>query len=227
MRVWTLAEAILAGGVAPALMLSGCAPQGEVASTGASDSHAAHGPVTALPAVGGPLPTGASIAAMSDQYTQPRHGPTAATGASAWVVPAPPPAFVVSTPLPAADPPAPPPAAVANRQPAAPTAPAAPIPAAARPGSAATAPAAPAASVDLTQGRQLFAQYACGGCHILADGGGSGGIGPSLDNNPLLTHDYVVGAISEGRGTMPAFRDQMSAEEIATLAAYIVAVARK
>jgi mono/diheme cytochrome c family protein len=61
----------------------------------------------------------------------------------------------------------------------------------------------------------------------LADGGGAGGIGPSLDNNPRLTTDYVAGAISEGRGAMPAFRDQMSASEIATLAAYVVQVSRK
>jgi mono/diheme cytochrome c family protein len=149
---------------------------------------------------------------MADQYAHPRRGP-AATGASSWVDPAPVPAFVVSTPLPPADPPAPPPVAVANRQPApAPTAAAAP---------------APAASVDLSRGRQLFSQYGCGSCHILADGGGTGGIGPSLDDNPRLTGDYVLGAITEGRGTMPAFRDQMSADEIATLAGYIVEVSRK
>ena len=88
-------------------------------------------------------------------------------------------------------------------------------------------PAAPAASVDLAKGRELFANYGCSGCHILADGGGSGAIGPSLDNNPRLTHDFVFGAISEGRGSMPAFRDQMTADEIATLAAYVVQVARK
>ena len=75
-------------------------------------------------------------------------------------------------------------------------------------------------------GKKLFIQ-ACGGCHTLADAGGTGGVGPSLDANPRLTHDYVVGAISEGRGAMPAFRDQMTADEIAALAAYIVQVARK
>ena len=60
-----------------------------------------------------------------------------------------------------------------------------------------------------------------------AAGGGAGGIGPSLDGNPRLTPDYVNGAVAEGRGAMPAFRDQMSAGEIATLAAYVVQASRK
>ena len=216
MRAWNMAG--LSG---VALALAACAPQGEVASTSEPDGRAIHR-TTQLPA-SGPLPTGASIGAMSDQYARPRLGPVSAAGASAWVSPAPAPAFQLSTPLPPADPPAPPPAAVANRQPTTP-APAVPGPAPARPQPAAPAPAA---SVDLAKGRQLFAQYGCGGCHTLADGNGSGGIGPSLDHNPRLTPDYVAGAVSEGRGAMPAFRDQMSASEIATLAAYVTQVSRK
>lgn len=217
MRVWTMAG--LAGAVL-ATMLAACAPQDDVASTTTPDGRAVHR-TTQLPA-SGPLPTGASIGGMSDQYARPRSGPVSAAGASAWVVPAPAPAFRITTPLPPADPPAPPPAAVANRQPA-------PAPAAAAPAPARAQQPAPAsaASVDLAKGRQLFTQYACGSCHVLADAGGSGGIGPSLDGNPRLTRDYVVGAVSEGRGAMPAFRDQMTAEEIATLSAYVVEAARK
>ncbi|HEU4649784.1 MAG TPA: cytochrome c [Croceibacterium sp.] len=159
---------------------------------------------------------------MSDQYARPRLGPTAAAGASSWVTPAPPPAYVVSTPLPPGDPPAPPLAAVANRQPDAP----APRPAA-PPAASPPAPSAPTANVDLAKGRQLFAAYGCAGCHVLADGAGTGGIGPSLDHNPRLTLDYVRGAIAEGRGAMPAFRDQLTAAEIATLSAYVVQAAAK
>lgn len=214
MRVW-----IMAGLGCTALALAACASQDEVASTSAADGRALHR-TTGLPA-SGPLPTGASIGAMSDQYARPRPGPVAAAGASAWVAPAPAPAFQISTPLAPADPPAPPPAAVANRQPASP-APAAPLRAPAQP-AATPAPA----GVDLAKGRELFAQFGCGGCHALADAGGAGGIGPSLDNNPRLTPDYTAGAIGEGRGAMPAFRDQMSPAEIATLAAYIAAVSRK
>lgn len=202
------------------LALAGCVSQGEVASTEARPAARAGQAAQPLPAAG-PLLTGASIAAMADQYARPRLGPTPGAGASAWVAPGPPPAFVVSTPLPPAAPPAPPPAAVANRQPSTP-APAAPAAAAAP-----AAPAVEAANVDVANGRALFTQYSCGSCHVLADAGGSGGIGPSLDANPRLTREFTIGAISEGRGGMPAFRDVMSAEEIATLADYIVQVSRK
>ncbi len=212
------------GGALLVLALAACAQQTEIAGTSEPDGRAIHRTVQ-LPA-SGPLPTGASIGAMSDQYARPRLGAVPAAGASAWVSPAPPPAFEISTPLPPADPPAPLPAAVANRQPASP-APAALPSAPARAQPATPPPAAATASVDLAQGRQLFSQYGCGGCHTLADAGGAGGIGPSLDHNPRLTPDYVAGAISEGRGAMPAFRDQMSASEIATLAAYVVQVSRK
>lgn len=221
MRAWNMARL---GGAALALALAGCAPQQEAASTTPPDGRAIHR-TTALPA-SGPLPTGASIGGMSDQYARPRPGPVPAAGASAWVVPGPAPAFEISTPLPPAAPPAPPPAAVANRQPASP-APAAPTPVPAAPPPAAAAQPAAAASVDLAKGRQLFAQYGCGGCHVLADADGTGGIGPALDHHPRLTADFVAGAVSEGRGAMPAFRDQMSASEIATLAAYVAQVARK
>jgi mono/diheme cytochrome c family protein len=222
-----MAQAGLLGGAALALAVAACAPREEVASADSSASHGAHLSADAPLPAGAPLPTGASIASMSDQYAHPRRGPASAAGASSWVSPAPPAAFVISTPLPPGDPPPPPPAAVANRQPAAPAAPASDI---VRPGAAtpaAPAPAAPPARVDLSRGRQLFAQYACGACHILGDAGGSGAVGPSLDTNPRLTRDYVLGAITEGRGAMPSFAGQMSAEEIATLSAYIAGVSRK
>jgi mono/diheme cytochrome c family protein len=224
----TMARAGLGGCGALALTLAGCAPADDPAS--ASGGHTADQTAVVAHPAGAPLPTGASITAMSDQYTHPRLGTTAATGASSWVSPAPPPAFVVSTPLPPGDPPAPPPAAVANRQPEPRPAPAAAATESARPAAPAAAPpapAAPATSVDVAKGRQLFANYGCTGCHVLADGGGSGAIGPSLDHNPRLSQDYVRGAIAEGRGAMPAFRDQLSADEIATLAAYVVQAARK
>ena len=214
-----------AGCLGAAFALAACAPQDSLASAEA-DGHAAHHEANGAPLpAGGLLPNGASIAAMADQYAHPRLGPASAAGASAWVRPGPPPAFTISAPLPPGDAPAPPPAAVANRQPA--PRPAPPTPAAAVAAPQPPAPAAPSATVDVAKGRQLFSQYGCGGCHTLADGGGSGGIGPSLDNNPRLTRDYVLGAVSEGRGSMPAFRDQMSADEIATLAAYVVQAARK
>jgi mono/diheme cytochrome c family protein len=180
---------------------------------------------------GGIVREGGTIASMADQYSRPRSGAVAAAGASAWVQPAPPPAYVATGPMPAPDAPAPPPAAVANRQPSTP----APAPAAdaanlARPEAA--APDAPAAAPPpdpavRTAGLKLFNDYSCSACHALADAKAAGSIGPSLDRNPRMTNDYVVDILTNGRGAMPAFAGQMTDQQIATLAEYIVQFSRK
>lgn len=165
---------------------------------------------------------------MAGQYSHPRAGRVAATGASAWVAPALAPAFVASGPLPPADPPAPPPAAVANRQPSSPAAPASDI---VRPEAAAEAPEPAAAASPnpavRTRGLALFNDYSCNACHALADARSAGGVGPALDGNPNLTKDYVISTVTTGRGAMPSFGGQMSDEDMAALADYIVQFARK
>jgi len=208
-----------------ALALAACT-RAEVASGGqaASGPQADRASVAAPPAPG-PVLTGASTWSMAEQYA-PGAGGTPATGASAWVEAPPPPAFVVPTPLPPAGAEAPPPAAVANRQPA----PSASAAEAVRPEAAAPAapPAAPAANPALrTRGLALFNEWSCGTCHVLANAGAAGAVGPSLDSNPRLTRDFAVDVITDGRGAMPGFGGLMSAEEIAALSDYIVAFARR
>lgn len=166
------------------------------------------------PAPGGVMRRGDSFAIMSEQYA-PRPGPYTATGASAWVRPAPAPAFVASGPALAADPPAPDPIEAAISRAATPAS------EVARPEAAAPEPAARAA------GLALFNTYSCGTCHAFADAGATGSIGPSLDRNPALTKAFAVDVITTGRGAMPSFAGQMTDAEIATLADYLVAYARK
>lgn len=184
----------------------------------------------------GAIRTGAQTSGMAAVYAAPRLGPVAAAGASAWLPPAPEPAFVLAAP-PTPVPSTPAPAAVANRQPAS-SAPAVPAPVDAsqivRPEAATpeAAPApAPAAAPSLSattreEGRKLFANYSCGTCHGFADAGAAGSIGPSLDN-PTLTQDYVHETIEKGRGAMPSFAGQMSEAELTTLASYIVGARRR
>jgi cytochrome c6 len=208
--------------VGTALGLAACA----TAPSGPTDARAA--PVAAAAgdaAPGGVVRQGNTFATMADQYTS-RAGPYAATGASAWVPTAPPPAFVATGPAPPADPPAPPPAAVANRQPAAP----APVPASevVRPEAAAAPAAAPAAPrrdpAVRTAGLALFNANTCSACHAFADAGATGSVGPSLDI-PLGV-DTIVNAVTEGRGAMPSFRGAMSDAEIRTLATYLASYRR-
>jgi cbb3-type cytochrome c oxidase subunit III len=68
--------------------------------------------------------------------------------------------------------------------------------------------------------KQVFVQN-CGGCHMLGDAGTTGNVGPNLDQlKPSL--DAAVTQITNGGGGMPAFKDQLSEDQIQALAEYVV-----
>ena len=91
-----------------------------------------------------------------------------------------------------------------------------------------TAPAAAAADpIKVGKGRDLFANYGCGGCHSLADAGATGHVGPAFDGDANLTQAFVVDRVTNGQGPMPAFGGQMSPEEIDAVATYVTTVAKK
>ncbi len=79
---------------------------------------------------------------------------------------------------------------------------------------------------DPVEGRELFAGSGCGGCHVLADAGATGNVGPSLDGNAGLTEELVTDRVANGLGAMPAFADRLSPEEIADVAAYVLESAK-
>ncbi len=78
------------------------------------------------------------------------------------------------------------------------------------------------AAGDAENGKQLFASSGCGGCHVLADAGAAGAVGPALDGNANLTEALVTDRITNGLGAMPAFADTLSEEEIQDLTAYVL-----
>ncbi|MEO6152952.1 MAG: cytochrome c [Croceibacterium sp.] len=206
-------------GILP-VALSGCTATSTMAPSQASA-------LTMPRSAPGEVRMGDTIATMADQYNRPHPGPPG-TGASSWVAASPSPAYVDTSPPPprAADPP--PLAAVANRQPAVtPPAERAEVtmangPAAPTPAPAARLQTAGLSAADMAKGRTLFGNNGCGGCHKLADAGGSGGIGPSFDGNAELTRELAISTIHEGRGAMPSFGGQIADADIRTLAAYIV-----
>jgi len=242
MRALTMT--ILGLGALPALALAACTANAPVAGY----------PVAVAPDANGgrAVYTGTAIAAMAPDYSRPHPG-IAGTGASTWVAPAPPPAYVDNSPGPAPVAEGPPSAAVRNRQPGASAAVAAsaddiPRPEAAAPtpaqaaatapnrragaaaaaaGPAAAGPARVASAADIAAGRKMFSDMGCGGCHTLADAGSGGGVGPGFDNNPRLSVDYVFETVHDGRGAMPSFAGQLSDAQIRTLARYLVQVAKK
>lgn len=86
----------------------------------------------------------------------------------------------------------------------------------------AAAEEAPLTEDQIAASRALFGQYGCSACHMFADGGGSGHIGPALDGNSGLSVDYVTQIVTNGQGAMPSFGGMVSDEELHDLARYIV-----
>jgi mono/diheme cytochrome c family protein len=77
-----------------------------------------------------------------------------------------------------------------------------------------------------TDGESIFGSAGCGSCHTLDAAGGSGTIGPNLDQSkPPLQR--AVRQITNGGGGMPPFKGQLTNKQIRELAAYVVRVAGK
>jgi mono/diheme cytochrome c family protein len=89
---------------------------------------------------------------------------------------------------------------------------------------AAQAQAASPAPAQLKKGEALFGTYGCGGCHTLQRAGAAGRVGPSLDGAANLDQAYIADRVTNGQGMMPPFGGQMSAGDVAAVAAYVLAV---
>ena len=72
-----------------------------------------------------------------------------------------------------------------------------------------------------TAGAALFSGKGCTGCHTLAAAHSNATVGPNLDQ---LKPDYraVTAQVTNGGGSMPAFKTQMTTQQIADVAAYVV-----
>jgi mono/diheme cytochrome c family protein len=82
-----------------------------------------------------------------------------------------------------------------------------------------------AAQGDPVAGKAVFqGSSGCTGCHTLADAGASGTVGPNLDET-MPNYDLVVDRVTNGRGGMPSFKDSLSEQQIADVAAYISSAA--
>ena len=76
-------------------------------------------------------------------------------------------------------------------------------------------------------GKDVFLnKAACSSCHILADAGSDGQIGPNL-NQIKPDKMRVISTVTKGIGVMPAFEGQLSSEEIEAVAHYVSISANK
>ena len=74
---------------------------------------------------------------------------------------------------------------------------------------------------DPTAGKALFLKSGCVGCHTLADAKSAGTVGPNLDQ---AKPDYrkATARATLGKGAMPAFKGQLSDQQIADVASFVV-----
>jgi cytochrome c551 len=83
-----------------------------------------------------------------------------------------------------------------------------------------------------TLGEIVFVNEGCGGCHELADAGTvgnidlEGAVAPNLDD-AKASYDEIVEVVTNGRGAMPAFKGDISPQDIQDVAAYVTSVAGK
>ena len=75
-------------------------------------------------------------------------------------------------------------------------------------------------------GEAVFAEAGCGGCHTLNAAGASGNIGPNLDDTKP-SKELVIDRVTNGKGSMPSFKDSYSADQIAAVADFVAAAATK
>jgi mono/diheme cytochrome c family protein len=74
---------------------------------------------------------------------------------------------------------------------------------------------------DASNGEQIFGSAGCGGCHTLEAAGSSGTVGPNLDESqPGLP--LAIQRVTNGAGAMPAYKDQLSEQEIVDVATFVV-----
>lgn len=71
-------------------------------------------------------------------------------------------------------------------------------------------------------GKAIFAEAGCGGCHTLGAANASGTVGPNLDQSKP-SKQLAIDRVTNGRGAMPAFKDSYSAAQIEAVADYVVA----
>jgi mono/diheme cytochrome c family protein len=84
-------------------------------------------------------------------------------------------------------------------------------------------PATPAFKLkgDPTAGKAIFTSAGCVACHTLADANATGTVGPNLDD---AKPDYrlATARVTFGKAAMPSFKGQLSTQQIADVAAYVV-----
>jgi mono/diheme cytochrome c family protein len=86
-----------------------------------------------------------------------------------------------------------------------------------------TAPVTPAFRLkgNPAAGAAIFKSAGCVGCHTLAAAHATGTVGPNLDQ-AKPDYQLATGRVTLGKGVMPSFHGQLTTQQIADVAAYVV-----
>ena len=77
------------------------------------------------------------------------------------------------------------------------------------------------AEADETDGKAIFSDTGCVSCHTLKAAGATGTIGPNLDQS-TIDEAGAIKQVENGGSVMPAFKDQLSEEQIKAVAHFVV-----
>jgi mono/diheme cytochrome c family protein len=88
---------------------------------------------------------------------------------------------------------------------------------------AAPIPVTPASKLkgDPANGKKIFLSAGCTGCHTLSAANATGTVGPNLDQ-AKPSYELVTARVTLGKGAMPSFKGQLSDQQIADVAAFVV-----
>lgn len=75
-----------------------------------------------------------------------------------------------------------------------------------------------------TDGKQIFSDAGCGGCHTLASAGADGNSGPNLDELKP-TSGEVDKQVTVGGGGMPAFEGDLTPAQITAVSEFVASTA--
>jgi mono/diheme cytochrome c family protein len=71
-----------------------------------------------------------------------------------------------------------------------------------------------------SEGATVFAEAGCGSCHTYEAAGSNGSVGPNLDDSNA-TFEQAVEQITNGGGGMPAFKGDLTQQEIDAVARFV------
>ncbi len=78
----------------------------------------------------------------------------------------------------------------------------------------------PAGGTNLAAGKVVFVTTGCGSCHVFKAGDGRGSIGPNLDASKI-SRATIIARVTSGKGTMPSYAGQLSAQQIQDVADFV------